>query len=55
VRKNEQAQKEGYELDSQLRNDTGDGKVFAKRNTMHAISGFGGGEVYRVVVAVGPW
>jgi hypothetical protein len=29
-----------------LENDAGDGKVFAKLNTMHAISRFGGGEVY---------
>ena len=30
---------------SSMENDTGDGEVFIKLNTMHAISIFGGGEV----------
>jgi hypothetical protein len=29
-----------------LENNTGNGEVFAKPNTMHAISGFGDGEVH---------
>jgi hypothetical protein len=29
-----------------LENTTGDGEVFAKLNTMHAISGFGGSEAH---------